>query len=79
MEFSGRGISVNLIPIANTVPKSQDSAGRPLASWPFGRYEVAAGTLWVGSSYNPRSFDSRYFGPIHVTAIKHWLRPIWTE
>jgi len=79
VEVSSRGIFVNRIPIPNTAPKSLDSAGRPLSSWAFGRYEVSSGTFWVGSSYNPRSFDSRYFGPIDESAIRFRLRPIWTE
>ena len=37
------------------------------------------GTVWVASSFNSRSFDSRYFGPISESAIKHRLVPIWTE
>lgn len=79
VDFTARGILVNSIPIPNTAPRSRDSAGRPLSAWRFGRYNVAAGTVWVASSYNSRSFDSRYFGPISETAIKHWLRPVWTE
>jgi len=79
VEFSSRGIYVNGIPIPNTAPKPQDTAGRPLPHWPFGRYEVAPDTVWVASSFNSRSFDSRYFGPISETAIKHHLDAIWTE
>jgi conjugative transfer signal peptidase TraF len=79
VEVSASGIFVNRIPIPNTATKSLDTAGRPLVAWPAGRYEVARGTVWVASSYNPRSFDSRYFGPITETAIQHRLRPIWTE
>jgi len=79
VEISARGISVNDIRVPNTAPKSLDAASRPLTAWPFGHYEVAPGTAWVASSYNPRSFDSRYFGPIRETSIKHRLRPIWTE
>ena len=79
VELSARGISVNRIPLPNTAPKSLDTASRPLVAWAFGRYEVAPGTTWVASSYNPRSFDSRYFGPISETTIQNRLRPIWTE
>lgn len=79
VDVSPRGISVNGVPVPNSAPKSQDSRGRPLPHWPFGRYVVAPGTTWVASSYNSRSFDSRYFGPISETAIKHRLRAVWTE
>lgn len=79
VEVSARGILVNGIPVPNTVPRALDSEGRALKAWPFGRYQVAPGTFWVASSYNSRSFDSRYFGPIRETDIQHHLRPIWTE
>jgi len=79
VEVSARGIFVNRIPIPNTAPKELDTAGRPLIAFPVGCYEVAPDTVWVASSHNPRSFDSRYFGPISETAIQHRLRPIWTE
>src|SRR5262249_24779824 len=79
VEISARGIFVNGIPVPNSAPKSHDSRGRPLAHWPFGRSVVGPGTAWRASSYNSRSFDSRYFGPISETAIKHRLRAVWTE
>ena len=33
-------------------------------------------TVWVVSDYHPRSFDSRYFGPISKALIRHYLRPL---
>jgi conjugative transfer signal peptidase TraF len=79
VEFSSRGIYVNGVPVPNTAPKFQDSAARPLPHWPFGRYEVLPGTVWVASSFNSRSFDSRYFGPISEASVRHHLRAVWTE
>jgi type IV secretory pathway protease TraF len=58
------GISVNGTLLRNTAPLEYDTMGRLLSHWPYGRYIVAKGTIWVASSYNPRSFDCRYFGPI---------------
>lgn len=78
VELSARGIFVNGVLLPNTAPLSKDSKGRPLVAWPFGRYSVAAGTVWVASSYQRRSFDSRYFGPISTAAIRHRLRPFLT-
>jgi len=75
VELSSRGISVNGVLLLNTAPLSKDSKGRPLGAWRFGRSFVAPGTVWVASSYHPRSFDSRYFGPITTTAIRHRLKP----
>jgi conjugative transfer signal peptidase TraF len=78
VESSAAGISVNGQFLPNTAAQRRDSAGRPMEARPFGRFSVAAGTVWVVSSYNVRSFDSRYFGPVTLTNIKHHLRAVWT-
>jgi conjugative transfer signal peptidase TraF len=78
VELSARGISVNGALLSNTAPLSKDTKGRPLKAWPFGRYVVASGTVWVASSYHPRSFDSRYFGPISTAAIRERLKGFLT-
>jgi conjugative transfer signal peptidase TraF len=77
VELSREGIRVNGQLLRNTSPQLVDSAGRPLASWPSGTYPVAPGTLWVASTYQPNSFDSRYFGPISSAEVRHHLRPLW--
>jgi conjugative transfer signal peptidase TraF len=78
VELSGRGISVNGLLLLNTAPLSKDTKGRPLLAWPFGRYPVTPGTVWVASSYHSHSFDSRYFGPLYTTAIRHRLKAFLT-
>jgi len=78
VEMSGQGIAVNGRLLPNTAPRTTDSHGRPLAAWPTGRYAVAPDTVWVASSYHPRSFDSRYFGPIPVNSIRDRVRPLLT-
>jgi conjugative transfer signal peptidase TraF len=78
VEISGRGIAVNGRLLPNTAPRTTDSQGRPLTSWPFGRYVAAPGAVWVASSHHPRSFDSRYFGPIPVNSIRAHVRPLLT-
>ena len=70
------GIAVNGKLLPNSAPLDYDSAGRRLTHWPFRRYTAAPGTLWVTSSYNPRSYDSRYLGPISETAVRARLRPL---
>jgi type IV secretory pathway protease TraF len=37
------------------------------------------GTVWVISSFNSRSFDSRYFGPIPASSIRSRLQALITE
>jgi conjugative transfer signal peptidase TraF len=78
VELSTLGISVNGVLLPNTAPLSKDTKGRVLVAWPSGHYRVAPGTLWVSSSYHARSFDSRYFGPICTTAIRHRLKAFLT-
>ena len=78
VELSAKGMSVNGQLLPNTAPLATDTAGRPLPHWPFGKYVVAPGTLWAASSYNPRSFDSRYFGPVKEGSILGRLVPLWT-
>jgi conjugative transfer signal peptidase TraF len=75
---SPAGIAVNGRLLPNTAPRRTDHDGRPLRPWPFGSYQVEPGKVWVVSSYNNRSYDSRYFGPIPVGAIRSYLRPVLT-
>lgn len=78
VELSSAGISVKGRLLPNTAPLSKDSNGRQLQPWGFGRYAVASGTVWVASSHHPRSFDSRYFGPVATSEIRHRLKPLFT-
>ena len=73
--FSARGVRVNGVLLPNSAPQSVDRYERPLSHWPFGTYVVAAGTFWAISTHNPRSYDSRYFGPVSVAAIKRYAHP----
>jgi conjugative transfer signal peptidase TraF len=78
VEVSPGGISVNGKLIRNTAPISADSKGRPLVAWPAGRSVVPTDSIWVASSFHPKSFDSRYFGPVPASTIRDYLRPIIT-
>lgn len=79
VEFSKQGVAVNGKLLPNSAVCSFDTKTRLLTHWPYGKYHVSAGTLWVVSSYNARSFDSRYFGPILSSSIQSHLRPLLTE
>src|SRR5947209_2235769 len=73
VEVSAHGIAVNGTLLHDTAPRTRDYRGRPLKPWQFGEYRVAPGFVWVASQYNPLSFDSRYYGPIAVSQIRHHL------
>ena len=77
VSISAAGIAVDGKLVPHTAPLHVDSAGRPITRWPFGIYTVRAGTIWVASSFNTHSFDSRYFGPIPESVILHQLTPLW--
>ena len=76
---SPAGIAVNGKLLPQTAPLDHDTEGRPLTHWPFGHYRAVPGTVWVASSYNPRSYDSRYLGPIPQSAVRGRLRTLLTR
>lgn len=78
VDVSARGLAVNGVLLPNTAPKTKDTRDRPMRLWHYGRYRVASDSVWVASSYNAWSFDSRYFGPIPVSIIRNRLKPILT-
>ncbi len=62
--------------VAATV-RTHDGGRRPLQAWQHCR-PLADGELFLLSDTNPASFDSRYFGPIAVSAVLGIARPLWT-
>lgn len=57
--------------------RTHDGAYRPLQTWTQCR-SLSEGELFLLSSMNPASFDSRYFGPIPASAVLGVARPLWT-
>jgi conjugative transfer signal peptidase TraF len=74
--FTNRGFVVDDQELPNTAPLARDRLGRTLPHYPFGTYLVSSKEVWVVSSYNKRSYDSRYFGPISATSIVSYARPV---
>ncbi|ENO87670.1 S26 family signal peptidase [Thauera linaloolentis] len=64
------------VPVAAVRPA--DRLGRPLPSWPQCR-QLRPSELFLLSTTNPASFDSRYFGPVSTSAVIGIARPIWLE
>jgi conjugative transfer signal peptidase TraF len=77
VEVSARGLVVDGLAIPASRPSAADSAGRPLRSLPLGVYRLSSGELWLYAPH-PRSFDSRYFGPLPSTRLLGTLEPLWT-
>jgi conjugative transfer signal peptidase TraF len=57
--------------------RTADGRGRPLSAWQQCR-PLRDGELFLLSATNPASFDSRYFGPIAVSAVIGSAQPLWT-
>lgn len=75
--ISAAGAAINGQAAQNTAQLAHDSAGRPLSPVPPGTYQVAAGEVWLLAGRDPRSFDSRYFGPVSAANVQGIARPIW--
>jgi conjugative transfer signal peptidase TraF len=78
VQVSADGVRVNGQLLPNSAGRFRDHLQRPLDPLPFGAYKVEPGTVWVISSFNSYSFDSRYYGAIPESSIRHHLRPLWT-
>lgn len=63
--------------VAVTDVRETDGRGRPLSAWQQCR-PLRDGELFLLSATNPASFDSRYFGPVAVTAVIGSAQPLWT-
>jgi conjugative transfer signal peptidase TraF len=72
------GVQVNGRRLKNSVPLKCDAAGRPMACCQLTDYVLGQGEVLLMSDYNPASFDSRYFGPLHASTIEAAIRPLWT-
>lgn len=78
VRVSPQGISVNGQWVPNSQARSQDSQGRKVQKMLQGTYKVQAGEIWLVSSHSPRSFDSRYFGPVPLSQIQWLVQPLLT-
>jgi len=75
--LSQAGVTVNGKLLQNSKQYPKDGIGRPMPMVPFGTYAVLPGTVWVISSYNRFSFDSRYFGPVRLDEKVKYAKLLW--
>jgi len=75
--LSQAGVAVNGKLLQNSKQYPKDGIGRPMPMVPFGTYAVLPGTVWVISSYNRFSFDSRYFGPVNLDEKVRYAKLFW--
>lgn len=73
------GVRVNGRAVPGSAVYHRDRMGRELPHYAFGEHIVGPDSLFMFSSHHPRSFDSRYFGPVPASSIISTARPLWTE
>ena len=78
VDVTDAGLTVNGQRLPNTRPLFSDHHGRALPHVAHGRYVVPADRIWLVSTHSPRSFDSRYFGPVSSTWIVSRVQPVLT-
>ena len=71
-------IAVNGRAVPNSAVYARDAMGRELLHYAFGEHVVGKDSLFAFSGHHPRSFDSRYFGPVPESSVQGVLRPLWT-
>lgn len=69
-------VRIDGMPVASV--HATDGRGRPLSAWQQCR-RLHDGELFLLSATNPASFDSRYFGPVAVSAVIGSAQPLWTR
>lgn len=73
---TGEAVRIGGVPVAAAL--HVDGRGRPLHAWSQCR-RLRAGELFLLSTTNPASFDSRYFGPVRASAVLGVAHPVWLE
>ena len=71
-------VAINGERFACSATAPRDSRGRDLPRMSAGEYRVPAGSVWLFGFNDPRSFDSRYFGPLPLSAISSVAVPLLT-
>lgn len=71
------GTSVRIDDVVVAAVIRADGHGRPLSAWSQCR-RLARGELFLLSSTNSASFDSRYFGPVRVSDVIGSAQSLWT-
>jgi len=78
VDVTDSGSFVNGAPLPNSAPLLHDSKGREMPRL-RGRLILPVGTAWLYSGHSPRSFDSRYYGPVPLSGVRGQLFPLLTR
>jgi conjugative transfer signal peptidase TraF len=72
---SAEGVAVNRCSLPDSRPIASDRAGRRMRPWPWGDYHLGRGEVWLYAG-NPRSWDSRYWGPAPLADVRARAVPL---
>jgi conjugative transfer signal peptidase TraF len=78
IEVEAGWVAVNGERLTNSATMAQDSAGRWLRHVMWGKRRVGLGEVWLFGFNNRRSWDSRYFGPVPLGAVRGVVQPVLT-
>ncbi len=78
VSVTDEGVRINGTFIPSSQPSEADSMGRPLPRFRVTDHVLASSELWLMSDTNSRSFDARYFGPVHRAHIQSTVQPFLT-
>ena len=78
VSVTDEGVLINGKLIPASQPFEADSMGRPLPRFRVTDHVLASTELLLMSDTNSRSFDARYFGPVHRAHIQSRVYPVWT-
>ncbi len=78
VELTDQALLVNGLKLPRTATLSTDLEGRELQRFARGIHTVGANQVWLLGTSDPRSWDSRYYGPIPLENIRSAVRPLVT-
>jgi conjugative transfer signal peptidase TraF len=76
VEVQPKGLTIDGRPVAQSVVLAQDSHGRDLPHISWGTITLAPGEVWLLSTTDARSWDSRYYGPVPTSAVTATAQPV---
>lgn len=78
VSVADEGVLINGTLVPASQPFEADSMGRPLPRFRVNDHVLAPSEFLLMSDTNNRSFDARYFGPVHRVHIQSRIHPVWT-
>lgn len=78
VDLSLEDIRVNGTTLPQSATRLRDSRGREVRTLRPGGYETEADQVWLFGTHDPRSWDSRYFGPISLQNVIGAVDPVFT-